>query len=78
MKFTEFGFNDQLIEALGYMGFEDATPIQEQAMPIIMAGDDLIGCAQTGTGKTGAFLLPTVVCNACLYSACERLPAAST
>jgi len=60
MKFTEFGFNDQLIEALGYMGFEDATPIQEQAIPIIMSGDDLIGCAQTGTGKTGAFLLPTL------------------
>ncbi len=60
MKFTEFGFNDQLIEALGYMGFEDATPIQEQAIPIIISGADLIGCAQTGTGKTGAFLLPTL------------------
>ena len=40
------------------MGFEEATPIQEQAIPAIMAGKDLLGCAQTGTGKTAAFLLP--------------------
>ena len=58
MKFTEFNFNEKLLEAISYMGFEDASPIQEQAMPQIMAGKDLIGCAQTGTGKTAAFLLP--------------------
>ncbi len=40
------------------MGFEEATPIQEQAIPAIMDGADLLGCAQTGTGKTAAFLLP--------------------
>ncbi|MBP6183809.1 MAG: DEAD/DEAH box helicase [Saprospiraceae bacterium] len=60
MKFTEFGLDDQLIEALSYMGFEEATPIQEQAIPKVLAGRDLIACAQTGTGKTAAFLLPVL------------------
>lgn len=58
MKFSEFGLDEQLLEAISYMGFVDATPIQEQAIPRIMAGKDLIACAQTGTGKTAAFLLP--------------------
>jgi len=60
LKFTELKLHDQLIEGLGYMGFEDATPIQEAAMPKILAGNDLIGCAQTGTGKTAAFILPVL------------------
>ncbi len=46
------------MEALSYMGFDEATPIQEQAIPKIIEGKDLIGSAQTGTGKTAAFLLP--------------------
>ncbi len=58
MKFTEIGLNEQLIEAIGYMGFENATPIQEQAIPQVLKGKDIIGCAQTGTGKTAAFVLP--------------------
>lgn len=58
MKFTSLGLNTELLEAIGYMGFEDATPIQEQAIPEILKGRDIIGCAQTGTGKTGAFVLP--------------------
>ncbi len=58
MKFTEIGLNEQLLEAIGYMGFENATPIQEQAIPPILKGKDIIGCAQTGTGKTAAFVLP--------------------
>ena len=58
MNFDEFGLNDSLLEALDYMNFEKATPIQEQAIPIILQGKDLIGCAQTGTGKTAAFILP--------------------
>lgn len=58
MKFSEFGLDEQLLEAISYMGFVDATPIQEQAIPRILAGKDLIACAQTGTGKTAAFLLP--------------------
>ncbi len=60
MKFTELGLDDQIIEAIGYMGFEDATPIQEQAIPLIIQGRDLIACAQTGTGKTAAFILPVL------------------
>ena len=58
MKFTELQLDEQLIEAMSYMGFENATPIQEQAIPIILNNKDLIACAQTGTGKTGAFVLP--------------------
>jgi superfamily II DNA/RNA helicase len=58
MKFTELNLNEQLLEAISYMGFETATPIQEQVIPIILENRDLIACAQTGTGKTGAFVLP--------------------
>jgi len=60
MKFTELGLDDQILEAIGYMGFDDATPIQEKAIPVILEGRDLIACAQTGTGKTAAFILPTL------------------
>ncbi|MBL4623622.1 MAG: DEAD/DEAH box helicase [Flavobacteriales bacterium] len=60
MKFEEFKLHEQLLEGLGYMGFEDATPIQEAAIPKILSGKDLIGCAQTGTGKTAAFILPVL------------------
>ena len=60
MTFDELGLNDQLLEAVDYMGFETATPIQEKAIPRILAGKDLIACAQTGTGKTAAFILPTL------------------
>ncbi|MDX5321021.1 MAG: DEAD/DEAH box helicase, partial [Bacteroidota bacterium] len=42
------------------MGFEKATPIQEQAIPLILEGKDIIACAQTGTGKTAAYLLPVL------------------
>lgn len=58
MTFEELGLHDEVINAIGYMGFENATPIQEQAIPEIIAGKDLIACAQTGTGKTAAFMLP--------------------
>ena len=58
MKFTELGIHEDLLDAISYMGFENATPIQEQAIPEILEGNDLIACAQTGTGKTAAFLLP--------------------
>ncbi len=58
MRFDEFNFCYELLDGLDAMGFEEATPIQEQAIPIIMDGKDIIACAQTGTGKTAAFLLP--------------------
>jgi superfamily II DNA/RNA helicase len=58
MNFKEFKLDDKLTEAIDYMGFEQATPVQEQAIPVILEGKDLICCAQTGTGKTAAFILP--------------------
>ena len=58
MTFAELNLNQELLEGLEAMGFETATPIQEQAIPAILEGKDLIACAQTGTGKTAAFLLP--------------------
>lgn len=58
MKFTDLGFEPQVIEALDAMGFESPTPIQEQAVPEILQNKDMIACAQTGTGKTAAFILP--------------------
>lgn len=58
MKFSDFNFESSLQEGLDSMGFDTPTPIQVQAIPIIQHHKDLIGCAQTGTGKTAAFLLP--------------------
>ncbi|MCB9275015.1 MAG: DEAD/DEAH box helicase [Lewinellaceae bacterium] len=58
MKFIDFGFEPELLEGLDAMGFETATPVQAQAIPFIMEGRDVLACAQTGTGKTAAFLLP--------------------
>lgn len=58
MRFDEIGLDDQLLEGIGYMGFVETTPIQSQAIPIILEGKDLLACAQTGTGKTGAFVIP--------------------
>lgn len=58
MKFKELHLNEQLLEAIDHMGFVEATPIQTLAIPQILAEKDLIACAQTGTGKTAAFILP--------------------
>ncbi|MFC4873915.1 DEAD/DEAH box helicase [Negadavirga shengliensis] len=60
MTFNDFKFVESLQEGLDAMGFEKPTPIQEQAMPIIMDGKDIIATAQTGTGKTAAFILPVL------------------
>jgi ATP-dependent RNA helicase RhlE len=60
MNFEELGLHDNVLEALDFMGFETATPIQEKTIPEILQGRDVIACAQTGTGKTAAFMLPVI------------------
>ncbi len=60
MNFEELGLHDNVLEALDFMGFETATPIQEKTIPEILNGRDVIACAQTGTGKTAAFMLPVI------------------
>ena len=57
-KFSDINLNAALLKALADIGHESPTPIQERAIPILLQGNDLLGIAQTGTGKTGAFLLP--------------------
>ncbi|MNH97689.1 DEAD-box ATP-dependent RNA helicase CshA [compost metagenome] len=58
--FAEFGLEPKVLQAITELGFEEATPIQEQAIPIALTGSDLIGQAQTGTGKTAAFGIPLI------------------
>lgn len=58
MTFSDFGFDPSLMEGIESLGFSIPTPVQEQAIPVILEGKDLIASAQTGTGKTAAFLLP--------------------
>ena len=58
MNFDDLNLNPDVLEAISYMGFREATPVQEMAIPVILSGKDLIACAQTGTGKTAAYLLP--------------------
>ena len=58
MKFAELNLDEQVLEALDAMRFEECTPIQEKSIPIILEGRDLIAVAQTGTGKTAAYMLP--------------------
>src|ERR687893_2447688 len=56
--FAELGLSQPLLEALHHLGYQDPTPIQEQTIPLLLEGRDVIGQAQTGTGKTAAFGLP--------------------
>lgn len=60
MYFSELNLSNSLQEAVSAIGYKEATPIQAQAIPPGLAGRDVIGCAQTGTGKTAAFLLPAL------------------
>lgn len=60
LNFTDFGFDDDLMDGIESMGYTTATPVQAQVIPHILDGKDIIAAAQTGTGKTAAFLLPLI------------------
>src|SRR5438552_3989828 len=58
MSFRDLGLSDEVVHGAQSMGYIDPTPIQLRAFPVVLSGKDLIGSAQTGTGKTAAFALP--------------------
>lgn len=58
--FDRFGLHPDVLDGLAAMGFKKPSPVQEQAIPLVLEGKDLIACAQTGTGKTAAFVLPLI------------------
>jgi len=57
-SFYDFGLDQDILDSIDALGFTNPTPIQKQAIPVVLNGNDIIGCAQTGTGKTAAYLLP--------------------
>ena len=71
MTFEETYLNDNILDALYDMHFEDMTPVQERCIPEILDGYDVLGVAQTGTGKTAAYLLP-------ILSATPRTPSTAS
>lgn len=60
MRFTDFGLDEELVDAVEASGYDKPTPIQEHAIPVALEGRDIIGIAQTGTGKTASFVLPII------------------
>ncbi len=58
MRFDELDLEEEILQGIDAMNFQEMTPIQEQTIPVILEGKDIIGCAQTGTGKTAAYTLP--------------------
>src|SRR5215510_3637287 len=58
MNFSKLGLSAAQVRACESLGYNEPTPIQQKAIPVVLEGRDLIGCAETGTGKTAAFLLP--------------------
>src|ERR671938_837809 len=60
MNFNELGLSPELLQAITDTGYTNPTPIQEQAIPVVAQGRDVLGCAQTGTGKTASFALPMI------------------
>ena len=60
MQFNELGLSPELLRAVSDAGYTNPTPIQQQAIPLVISGRDVLGCAQTGTGKTASFALPMI------------------
>ena len=60
MQFESLNLIEPILKAISEEGYTTPTPIQEQSIPIILTGNDLLGCAQTGTGKTAAFAIPII------------------
>ncbi|MBM3582363.1 MAG: DEAD/DEAH box helicase, partial [Alphaproteobacteria bacterium] len=60
MSFSDLGLGDLVLNAVRDAGYTTPTPIQAQAIPVVLMGRDVLGCAQTGTGKTAAFVLPMI------------------
>src|SRR5439155_13254583 len=60
MSFAELGLSPAVLQAVRDAGYETSTPIKEKAIPSVLMGRDILGCAQTGTGKTAGFTLPMI------------------
>ena len=58
--FAELGLSPEVLKAVARLGFEEASPIQSEAIPVMLAGRDIIGQSQTGSGKTAAFAIPII------------------
>ena len=75
MEFKDFNLAPEILAAVADMGYAEPTPIQQQALPPVIEGRDLLGCAQTGTGKTAAFALPILHRLHCRWDGTHRLNA---
>ena len=60
MTFNDLGLSPEVLRAIEDAGYQTPTPIQEEAIPFVLMGRDVLGCAQTGTGKTASFTLPMI------------------
>jgi len=60
LPFSELGLSEEVLKAVAKMGFEEASPIQTKAIPVLLAGSDVVGLSQTGSGKTAAFAIPAI------------------
>ena len=61
MRFDELDLEEAVLDGLDAMNFQETTPVQELTIPVILEGKDIIACAQTGTGKTAAYVLPLIL-----------------